>query len=246
MVENNTDDIVFSSEERRIWGEALRAYQKGDYELALDKFNALQNGNPALSKAIKHYHKFCSNVVRTKPSENDKACKQTRATTKWLRWLALPGIYLLSPILKLSGEDGGFNLFVIKDFFSIFFGAIIFVSLYKVYSSFPTESIGKRRCKYCGHYTGYRSPDEGDAYMGTNNCEICGRGYPMPSARWDTDWGQSYIYQRGSVSDPEFYKEFEQENPDCQRSEAADHYLRKTSEEKQKPETLQGCGENSK
>ncbi|MFA5166982.1 MAG: hypothetical protein WC530_00470 [Candidatus Omnitrophota bacterium] len=243
MIENNTDGIVFSSEERRVLGEALRVYQKGDYELALDKFDALQNGNPALLKAIRYYRKFCLNVVGTKPSENDKMCKQARATMKWLRWLALPGVYLILPIFKLSDKDGRFGPFSVKDFVSIFLGAVIFVSGYKIYKPF-FSGLGTLRCKHCGHYTGYRSPDEGDAYMGTNNCEICGRGYPMPSARWDTDWGQSYIYQRGSVSDPEFYKEFEQENPDCQKSEAADHYLRKTFEEK--PETLQDCGENSK
>ena len=67
----------------------------------------------------------------------------------------------------------------------------------------------KLRCKYCGHFTAYIDPNEGFAYLGGNNCENCGRGYPMPDFAWDGIDGQAYIYYRHSVTDKEFYKEFE-------------------------------------
>lgn len=80
------------------------------------------------------------------------------------------------------------------------------------------------RCKYCGHYTQYIDPLEGLAYLGTNNCTKCGRGYPMPDFSWDGLDGQAYIYYRHSVAEGEFYNEFEK------RYEVVtprDHFLKK-------------------
>jgi hypothetical protein len=42
------------------------------------------------------------------------------------------------------------------------------------------------RCKYCGHYTSYIDPMQGFAYLGTNNCELCKRGYATPDFVWDS------------------------------------------------------------
>ncbi len=67
------------------------------------------------------------------------------------------------------------------------------------------------RCKYCGHYTPYVAPDHGFAYLGSNNCKRCKRGYPVPEFGWDSMDGQAYIYYRHSVTEDEFYAEFEQE-----------------------------------
>jgi hypothetical protein len=75
----------------------------------------------------------------------------------------------------------------------------------------------KVRCKYCGHYTPYIHPERGFAYFHENNCELCGRGYPVPDFSWDGIDGQAYIYYRHSVTESEFYKELEDEydvNPD--------------------------------
>ena len=67
----------------------------------------------------------------------------------------------------------------------------------------------KLRCKYCGHCTDYISPNNGWGWAG-NQCYRCGREYPMPDFLWDSIEGQAYIYYRGSVSEPEFYREFEE------------------------------------
>jgi hypothetical protein len=40
--------------------------------------------------------------------------------------------------------------------------------------------VDKCRSKYCGH-TRYAAPNEGFGWMGENQCDICGRTYPMPS-----------------------------------------------------------------
>ncbi|MBI3124991.1 MAG: hypothetical protein HYZ10_11365 [Ignavibacteriales bacterium] len=69
----------------------------------------------------------------------------------------------------------------------------------------------KIRCKYCGHYTSYIDPEEPFPIWNRNNCEICSRSYPVPDFAWDGIDGQAYIYYRGSVSEKEFYKEFEEE-----------------------------------
>ena len=67
----------------------------------------------------------------------------------------------------------------------------------------------KVRCKYCGHYTSYINPNEGFAYLSQNNCENCKRGYPVACVEWDNMDGQAYIYYRNSVTEDEFYDEFE-------------------------------------
>ena len=64
------------------------------------------------------------------------------------------------------------------------------------------------RCKYCGHYTEYISPNNGWGWTG-NQCHRCRRDYPMPDFLCDSIDGQAYIYYRGAVSDPTFYREFE-------------------------------------
>ncbi len=76
---------------------------------------------------------------------------------------------------------------------------------------FSKAHILKVRCKYCRHFTPYNDPDQGLAYLGTNNCQVCGRGYPVPDFAWDGVDGQAYIYYRHSVTEPQFYSEFEEQ-----------------------------------
>lgn len=77
--------------------------------------------------------------------------------------------------------------------------------------AFLTEPEPKLRCKWCGHFTRYIDPNEGFAYQGTNNCQVCQRGYPASDFSWDGVDGQAYIYYRHSVTEKEFYSEFEQQ-----------------------------------
>jgi len=86
------------------------------------------------------------------------------------------------------------------------------------------ENSIKVRCKYCGHYTSYIGPYTGFAYMDGNNCEICGRGYPVPTVYWDNIDGQAYIYYRGSVTEDEFYNDFEKKHD---VSPGRDYFMKK-------------------
>ena len=100
--------------------------------------------------------------------------------------------------------------------------------LFLLHSAFPDGLYpDKRCCKHCGYYTAFVSPNEGLAYLNSNNCQVCGRGYPMPSWQWDTEEGLRYMYERGSVSEPQFYREFEANHPGYPRSEAAQAVLAK-------------------
>jgi hypothetical protein len=76
---------------------------------------------------------------------------------------------------------------------------------------FRTKPLFKMRCKYCGHYISYLPPNYGLAYLGSSNCELCGRGYPAPDFVWDGVDGQAYIYYRNSVTEDDFYEEFEEQ-----------------------------------
>ncbi len=80
--------------------------------------------------------------------------------------------------------------------------------LVKLFSKAPVLKV---RCKHCGHFTPYIDPNQGFAYLDTNNCQVCGRGYPAPDFAWDGVDGQAYIYYRHSVTEPQFYSEFEEQ-----------------------------------
>lgn len=73
------------------------------------------------------------------------------------------------------------------------------------------------RCKWCGRYTRYINPSKPTfggivSIFGANNCEKCGRMYPMPSWDWDNPEGRAYSYYRMSFgNDAEFYREFEED-----------------------------------
>lgn len=69
------------------------------------------------------------------------------------------------------------------------------------------------RCKYCGRYARYIHPNDGVAYfggVGGNNCNVCNRGYPMPSLMWDSVGGQAHMFYRRSVTDRAFYEDIKQ------------------------------------
>ena len=80
--------------------------------------------------------------------------------------------------------------------------------LVKLFAKAPMLKV---RCKYCGHFTPYIDPNQGFAYLDANNCQVCGRGYPAPDFAWDGVDGQAYIYYRHSVTEPQFYSEFEEQ-----------------------------------
>ena len=69
------------------------------------------------------------------------------------------------------------------------------------------------RCKWCGRYTRYVSPN-GDSFGfiagGVNSCSHCGMSYPMPSWMWDSPDGRAYSYYRKSFppENKQFYEEF--------------------------------------
>lgn len=82
------------------------------------------------------------------------------------------------------------------------------------------------RCKWCGRHARYVQPNKPTfggsvSIFGQNNCEVCGRMYPMPSWDWDNPEGRAYSYYRMSFgSDAEFYREFEEDydpNPKVNR-----------------------------
>ena len=87
-----------------------------------------------------------------------------------------------------------------------------------------TDRDDYRRCKYCGHYSTYRDPNTTTAYFG-NQCDVCRRSYPMPSAEWDSAYGRTAIYERGSSMDREFYQKFEEDYPRYPKSTMADQIL---------------------
>lgn len=73
----------------------------------------------------------------------------------------------------------------------------------------------KVRCKWCGKYTTFVSPNDnsfGFIAGGNNSCRLCGVSYPAPSWMWDSPDGRAYSYYRKSFpigkGGKQFYDEF--------------------------------------
>jgi hypothetical protein len=71
------------------------------------------------------------------------------------------------------------------------------------------------RCKWCGKYTKFVSPNDnsfGFISGGNNSCSSCGMSYPAPSWMWDSPDGRAYSYYRQSFptdkGGKKFYNEF--------------------------------------
>ncbi len=231
MKPSEEDNPQYTPDEEKQLKIALTLYEKGNYAQAYNAFSSIQKQNEKLTDGLRYYIKFCKNVLNVRPNGEDQIYEIVHKIQESIYWLWLPGLYLLLPLLKLFYEDTELT-FTFTDILSILFSGVLFLTLYKISNAIPyTSSYTKVKCKYCGHYTGYINPNEDYAYLGGNNCSVCGRGYPMPSISWDTNWGQTYIYERGSVTEPIFYAEFEEENPDYPKSEMANHYLKRNKRE---------------
>lgn len=216
-----------TKEEEQIYSQALKYYENGRYKDALPLFLVVlgKKGLKEHESGAYYYIKFCKNVLNTSLSDEDKIYERDRKIRKWLELLWIPIIVLLLPLLGLVLEEPTFSFFSLV---SVLIGALLIYIRVKITGSLSYDSSYRKvRCKYCGHYTHYIAPNEGFAYMDSNNCSVCNRGYPMPSMMWDTDWGRAYMYERGSVTEPEFYREWEEEHPSHPKSEVADHYLRR-------------------
>lgn len=223
-----------TKEEKQVYNKAFKYYEDGEYKEALSLFQEPLNKerlNERDSGAY-YYIKFCRNVLNTSLSKEDEIYEKERTIRRALGLLWIPIIILLLPLVLLGFEEPSFSFLSLV---SVSIGILIIYVRNKIATPLSHESsYHKLRCKYCGHYTNYTDPNEGYAYMGSNNCDVCGRGYPMPSGMWDTDWGKSYIYERGSVTEPEFYREWEEENPSYVKSKMADHYLGRKERKKKK------------
>lgn len=221
------EEIKLSSTEKKLLNKASKVYEKGNYKEALIIFNKIKSGNKELEPGLGYYIRFCENVLNKPLSEEDQFYEIAQRIFSVTNLLWIPAIYLVLPALKILSEES-FSNSSLTDIFMIISGIIIFTAIYLIHQTFPYGFSNKKfRCKHCGHYTGYIPPNEGFAYMGSNNCYVCGRGYPMPSVMWDTNWGQSYMYERGSVTEKEFYEDYERQNPNESKSEMADLYLKR-------------------
>lgn len=215
--------VNLSPEEENSLNAASALYEKGEYLKALSKFESLVKTTPQLNDELKYAIRYCTKVINTRQNGEDYLYVISSDIKRYLYLLLIPGIYLILPILGLLYEQP--VVLNTSSIFRIILGGLVLLSAYQINSYLPSDSGHRKlRCKYCGHYTNYIAPDDDVAYLGNNNCSNCGRGYPMPSCYWDTESGQKYMYERRSVTDPEFYVEFEKEHPFYPKSDIARKY----------------------
>lgn len=212
---------------------ALQLYENADYWAALRAFERIQAAHPELTPRLRHYLAFCRRNehayvfrIGRYPPIGDLAYEAARKVRRASYWLVAACVILmvLGPTVLWEERETHWPERIVS------YAAVgcIGLALFLLNAAFDARPLGglfadKRLCKYCGHYTSYESPNSGGGLDVDRNskCEQCGRSYPMPSAQWDTEEGMQYMYERGSVSDVEFYRDFEAQHPGVRRSEAA-------------------------
>ena len=179
-----------------------KLYNKGEYSKALKGFKKLSELSKDSRIYFVPYIEKCQNVLKKPMSEEDINHQRNQYIMKHFTWAAnlkfITGF--IAVICFFTYSIIGIVLAIILGWFTYF--------IHKRTSKF-TYSLGLVRCKYCGHYTEYIDPNEPTfGFANTNNCEHCGRMYPMPTTYWDSWSGLIYMEERHSVPDPEFYDEF--------------------------------------
>lgn len=177
----NDNEIIFSEDDEKLYCNASKQYERGDYEWALKLFNKLKTKYSADKESstthpLNFYIDFCKNVIKTNPSAEDLSYLEARKVYKKLLWLWLPASYLF----YISSTPMRNDLSNYPDLMSLFLAILITIII-----SIATPDRAKHqelRCKWCGHYTPYIGPD---GFSFTNKCFICDRSYPMPSVMWD-------------------------------------------------------------
>ena len=165
---------------------AMISYEIGQYERTLRNLTWCIEECPDMENYVVCYKQICERVIATPLSEGE------------LEYESNPLVYLFgnSPIRDTLGERLKLKRRISKD--------LALLGNFEV------------RCKWCGRYTKYVSPDIDFGWMvSENECKACHRKYPMPSFRWDSPEGRAYSYYRRSFRDDQvFYDEFERDyNP---------------------------------
>jgi hypothetical protein len=221
---------------------AIKLYEAARYDQALGAWQAVVKERPELEPSVRQcvaYSRAHASRKLRSPKDAPANCDDLYETSRRLLiasvLLWLPLAYCLSPLAGLSGENArALSGASLAELVRLALGACITLCLFLMHTSIPYGLFARRgRCKHCGHYTAFIAPNDGLAYFGSNNCEICGRSYPMPSVRWDSEEGRRYMYERGSVTEPEFYREFEAAHPAYPRSDAARQALERRPDEEE-------------
>jgi len=220
------------------FAKTIALYQSGDYEAALKGFEKLSEFIDTDLKivVIPHIEK-CKRVLEKKFSSSDKRHMKNQAILKYFGWVDIlkyfTGIasFVFFTLLTGDPEEG----ITFSDNFSehpsflvwaIVLAVLTFL-LHKFMKKF-TVSEGLIRCKYCGKYTRYINPNEPTfGFMNSNNCNKCGRMYPMPDFHWDGWEGLDYMENRHSVPDEKFYSEYNE----LKKKFAKEYSLFKTTKE---------------
>lgn len=203
------------------FAKTISLYSRGDYEDALKGFEKLfEFIDTDLKIILIPYIEKCKKVVDRKLSSSDKHHLKNQAILKYFGWIDrikyITGIasFVFFALLTGDPEEG----ITFSDNFSnhpwflvwAIVLAILTIILHKLMKKF-TVSYKLIRCKYCAKYTPYINPNEPTfGFMKNNNCNKCGRMYPVPDFYWDGWEGLEYMENRHSVPDEKFYREYQQ------------------------------------
>jgi len=214
-------DVTFSKEFERAAEKALKRYEKGRYEKALELFERCLQIDSRGELFLYPYMARCKKVISAKSDSKNKKDMKNVKIQYVARLLAASSIVVGLHLFNQMRPDLEGNIFQFvagifrftfrsfQNFFTVFLLLALVYGFWRLFSI--SEAVQTRwRCKLCGHFTSYVAPNEPTfgGLIGANFCRVCGRSYPMPDGHWDGWEGMDYMYCRHSVHEQEFYDEY--------------------------------------
>jgi hypothetical protein len=168
-------------------------YNKGEYELALKRFEKLSKFDTGIKLHGAPHIERCRNVLDKKLSDSDKRHLENQAILKYFGWVDkvkyLTGVAAIVFWSLLSGDSESGTTF--SDnlsrhpwFLVLAIGLAITTFVIHIFMRKFKASKNFVRCKYCGRYI----PDKSSpGALLDSRCQECNRRDPWPDFDWD-DW----------------------------------------------------------
>lgn len=195
--------------------KVIKLYNKGFYEEALFRMEKLSNQNKYLNIIFIPHIEKCKRIVNKNKTQDDIIHFKNETILKNFGWINkikyFSGIIcFISFYILFRNEDNSYSENIFNQSYliwSLLFFLILTVIIHLFMRKF-SATIGSVRCKYCGAYTKWISPNEPTFGFAENNkCEHCKRMYPIPDYYWDSWDGLEYMEERRSVPEKIFYEE---------------------------------------
>jgi hypothetical protein len=183
-------------------------YNKGEYESVVAELEEFESNYWRLLEIIPSILENCKNITNKYMWPKDKIHFRNELILRHFGWVDkikfITGIASFIIFMSLSNkyaEGMSFYAFLLRWPFQCLFLIALIILTYKIHVWMKNFTISKDliRCKHCGRYTYYMSP----------NCRKCKKADPVPNFYWDCLVDLENMIVKSAVQE-DFYHELKE------------------------------------